>query len=65
MFYPGCLLYLRGQDTIDREFGAFRPISDAAPKYVLSLERFDYSREGIGHVNIVDFLLGLKESVLT
>lgn len=57
--------YLRGQDTIDREFGAFRPISDAAPKYVLSLDRFDYSREGIGHVNIVDFLLGQKEIVLT
>lgn len=57
--------YLRGQATIDREFGAFRPISDAAPKYVLSLDRFDYSRDGIGHVNIVDFLLNKKEIMLT
>lgn len=57
--------YLRGQATIDREFGAFRPISDAAPKYVLSLDRFEYSREGIGHINIIDFLLGIKEIMLT
>lgn len=57
--------YLRGQATIDREFGAFRPISDAAPKYVLSLDRFDCSRDGIGHVNIVDFLLNKKEIMLT
>ena len=26
--------YLSGQETIDREFGAFKPISDASPKYV-------------------------------
>lgn len=56
--------YLQGQDTIDREFGAFKPISDAAPKYVLSLDRFDYSRNGVCHLNIVDFLLEKKEIVL-
>lgn len=50
--------YLAGKETIDREFGAFKPIRDAAPKYVLSLDRFDYSRDGISHINIVDFLLG-------
>ena len=49
----------------DREFGAFSPISDASPKYVLSLDRFDYSRDGIMHINIVDFLLGKKEISLT
>ena len=57
--------YLQGQQTIDREFGAFSPISDASPKYVLSLDRFDYSRDGIMHINIVDFLLGKKEISLT
>lgn len=56
--------YLQGQETIDREFGAFKPITDAAPKYVLSLDRFDYSRNGVCHLNIVDFLLGKKEMVL-
>jgi predicted AAA+ superfamily ATPase len=56
--------YLSRQDTIKREFEAFAPISDAAPKYVLSLDRFDYSRDGIAHINVVDFLLGKKDIVL-
>ena len=50
--------YLGSSQTIDREFGAFKPIRDASPKYVFSLDRFDYSRDGISHINIVDFLLG-------
>ena len=53
--------YLNSPETIEREFGAFAPISDAAPKYVLSLDRFDYSRDGIGHINIVDFLMERKD----
>lgn len=53
--------YLQGKETIEREFGAFDSISDSSPKYVLSLDRFDYSRDGIGHLNIVDFLLGKKD----
>ena len=53
--------YLAGKETIEREFGAFKPISDASPKYVFSLDRFDYSRNGIAHINIVDFLLGKKD----
>ena len=55
---------LHGEETIKREFGAFAPINDAAPKYVLSLDRIDYSRDGIGHINIVDFLLEKKNIVL-
>ena len=53
--------YLAGKETIEREFGAFKPISDASPKYVFSLDRFDYSRDGIAHINIVDFLLGKQD----
>ena len=56
--------YLHGPETIQRGFGAFAPISDAAPKYVLSLDRFDYSRDGIGHINIVDFLMERKDITL-
>ncbi len=52
---------MAGKETIEREFGAFKPISDASPKYVFSLDRFDYSRDGIAHINIVDFLLGKKD----
>lgn len=57
--------YLSGSQTIEREFGAFRPISDAAPKYVFSMDRLDFSRDGISHINIVDFLMGKKEINLT
>ena len=57
--------YLSGQQTIDREFGAFKPISDASPKYVLSMDRLDFSRDGIAHINIIDFLLSKKELIFT
>ena len=57
--------YLNGAETIEREFGAFKPISDASPKFVLSLDRMDFSRNGISHLNIVDFLLGKKDILLT
>lgn len=57
--------YLHAKETIEREFGAFRPITDASPKYVLSLDRFDFSRDGIAHMNIVDFLLEKKPLLLT
>ncbi len=50
--------YLSGQQTIDKEFGAFKPIRDASPKYVLSMDRLDFFRDGISHVTIIDFLLG-------
>lgn len=48
---------LAGEDTINREFGVFRHIKDNYPKYVLSLDEFDFSREGIHHENIRHFLL--------
>ena len=57
--------YLNGAETIEREFGAFKPISDASPKFVLSMDRMDFSRDGISHLNIVDFLLGKKDILLT
>lgn len=56
---------LASQATIDREFDAFSPISDASPKYVLSLDKMDMSRNGIAHINIIDFLLCKKDIYLT
>lgn len=56
---------LASQSTIDREFGAYAPITDASPKYVLSLDKVDLSRNGIAHVNIVDFLLHRQTLALT
>lgn len=51
--------------TIDREFGAYKNITDASPKYVLSLDKIDMSHDGIVHLNIIDFLLRRNDLVLT
>lgn len=56
---------MSSRSTIDREFGAFSPITDASPKYVLSLDKVDLSRNGIAHINIVDFLLHRQFLALT
>lgn len=48
---------LASDDTINREFGAFFGIRDNFPKYVVTLDEFDMSRDGIKHRNIRDFLL--------
>lgn len=48
---------LASTETIDREFGVYESIRDNYPKYVVSLDEFDMSRDGIRHWNIRDFLL--------
>lgn len=48
---------LASSETIEREFGAYYGIGDNYPKYVLSLDEFNMSRDGIIHRNIRDFLL--------
>lgn len=50
--------YLLQNDKVqNREFGAFKEIDDNYPKYVLSLDKADFSRDGIIHKNIIDWLL--------
>ena len=52
---------LYGNDSaIEREFGAYRYIDDNYPKYVISLDKIDLSRNGIIHLNLIDFLLDDK-----
>ncbi len=48
---------LASEETIEREFGAYAKIDDNYPKYVLSIDTIDFSRNGIIHCNIYDFLL--------
>ncbi len=48
---------LASKDTIDREFGAYHSIKDNFPKYVVTMDELDMSRDGIKHRNIRDFLL--------
>ena len=50
--------YLLADDNvISREFGAYKAVPDNFPKYVLSMDKPDFSRDGIKHINIIDFLL--------
>lgn len=45
--------------TRNREFEALLNLSDNFPKYVLSLDNFDFSKNGVIHKNLIDFLLDI------
>lgn len=49
---------LTSEETVRREFSVYDSIKDNFPKYVVSMDEFDFSRNGIIHRNIRDFLLG-------
>lgn len=51
-----CYLINEDEEIIKREFEPLSKIRDNYPKYVLSMEKSDYSRDGIEHVNIIRFL---------
>ena len=47
------------EKTLEREFGNLELIKDNFPKYVISMDPLDMSRNGIKHLKLVDdFLLG-------
>ena len=48
---------LNDESVINREFNAYKKIEDNYPKYVISMDKFDLSRDGIIHKNIIDWLL--------
>ena len=48
---------LASPETIEREFTSLEKIDDNYPKYVISMDEFDMSRNGIIHINIIDFLM--------
>lgn len=51
--------YLLADDRgIEREFGAYRDIADNYPKYVVSMDKITTSRDGIKHINLIDFCMG-------
>lgn len=51
---------LASPETVEREFGNLERINDNYPKYVISGDLPDFSRNGIRHFNIVRFLLDNK-----
>jgi len=48
---------LASESTVKREFEVYSSVPDNFPKYVISMDEFDMSRDGIIHKNIKDFLL--------
>lgn len=49
---------LADEKTIEREFSVFNKIKDNYQKIVLSLDDFDFSRNGIKHYNLIEYLMG-------
>lgn len=56
MYVQVCYL-LATPETVEREFGNLERINDNYPKYVISGDIPDFSRNGIKHYNIIKFLL--------
>lgn len=56
MYVQVCYL-LAAPETVEREFGNLERIKDHYPKYVVSGDLPDFSRNGIKHYNIIKFLL--------
>ncbi|MDO4619418.1 MAG: ATP-binding protein [Lachnospiraceae bacterium] len=48
---------LADESTVEREFGVYEKIRDHFPKYVVTMDNLDMSRNGIRHRNIQDFLM--------
>ena len=49
--------YLSSDEVVKREFDAYKQVNDNYPKYVITMDKIDYSQNGIIHKNIIDFLL--------
>ena len=47
---------LETEETRNREFGVYQKVEDNYPKYVLSMDKINFSQNGIIHLNIIQFL---------
>ena len=47
---------LESEETIEREFRPFSKIKDYYPRYIITMDQFDRSRDGVKHINLLDFL---------
>lgn len=59
-FYIQVADYISSDEVAEREFGAYKNVPDNFPKYVLTMDKIDYSQNGIIHKNIIDWLLEEK-----
>ena len=60
ILYVQVAYLLASEDTVRREFGSFESIRDNYPKYVVSLDEFNMSRNGYKHMNVREFLLAAE-----
>ena len=56
-FYIQVADHLSSDEVKEREFGAYKNIADNFPKYVITMDKINYSKDGIIHKNIIDWLL--------
>ncbi len=56
-YYQVCFQIGDNDKINEREFGVYKKIIDNYPKYVISMDKFDLSQDGIIHKNIINWLL--------
>lgn len=52
---------IKSDDTLERELRPLLEIKDNYPKYLITKDRDDYSKDGIKHYNIIDFLMNFEK----
>lgn len=60
IIYIQVAYHLISDKTIKREFEPLLRIQDNYPKYILSMDKEDQSRQGVEHLNIIQFLKGFN-----
>jgi len=50
---------LTNDSIVEREFGALEKINDNYPKYLLTTDSFTQNRNGVIHLNVFNWLLGI------
>ena len=55
-YFQVCLMMVE-ESTREREFRALEEIKNSYPKYILSLDRFLSDKDGIRHLNLIEWLL--------
>lgn len=52
---------IKSDNTLERELRPLLEIKDNYPKYLITKDRDDYSKDGIKHYNIIDFLMNFEK----
>lgn len=60
MKYLFVFMMILGDMTPHREFRSLELMDDNYPKFVVSMDNFDFSRNGVVHKNIIYFISNLE-----